>query len=458
MRAANSAADWAANSNGNYPGLCDHFVGLAYGFPNSGFESANAHWDQTPQSAKFPGDTNPPVGALVYFDTGKKWGHVAIVSGYDNQGRPLVTTTHANGGKPTVMTLGSIGMSYKGWAHPYFRGQVQKLDTSSVGTPRAAGTKTGGAVVDPTDESGVDTGQAPPPDPLSMRELADQYGFAYRVIKSVPELKKLFKEAFNDKTGQWTTEKFAMEVKNTKWYRKNADYARKAWVAQKTGGADWRAQEQEARLAVQQRATAMGASLTSEEMDDLAERYIFDGWSEPERAALMDQALSEQIELRKDSDLLMGAAGDLQQRLMQIANDNGLKYDMNFFQSAARSVAAGLSTDQDWEREMRAKAASMWPPYKDQILAGVDARSLASGYINKLSEVMELDPYTLDLNDPRIRMAMTGVDAQGNPKPMGLWEFEQSLRAAPEWMDTKQGQDQVSSVGAEVLRKMGFMA
>ena len=457
MRAATAAADWAANAGGNYPGLCDHFVGLAYGHAHSGFEHANAHWDQTPSKSKHPGDTKPPVGALVFFDTGKVYGHVAIVSGYDKSGRPLITTTHANGGKPTVMTLGQIGMSYKGWAEPYFAGKVQKLDPQTAGTPRAAGSKSGGAVVDPTDESGVDTGQAPPPDPLSMKELADQYGYAWRVIKSVPELKKIFKEAFNDETGQWTTQKFTLAVKDSKWYKQNADYARKAWVAEKTGGADWKAQVQEARLAVQKRATALGAAVNSEILDDLAHRYISEGWGEAEREQLLDSALSEAITVQDDG-MMLGSAGDLQDKLMKIANDNGLKYDTAFYQSAARSVAAGLSTDQDWEREMRSKAASMWPPYRDQILAGVDARYLASGYINKLAEVMEMDPYTLDLNDPRIRQAMTGVDAQGNPKPVGLWEFEQSLRADPKWMDTKKGQDQVSSVGAEVLRKMGFMS
>jgi hypothetical protein len=70
---------------------------------------------------------------------------------------------------------------------------------------------------------------------------------------------------------------------------------------------------------------------------------------------------------------------------------------------------------------------------------------------------MELDPYSVSLDDPALRGAMTGVDDKGNFRPMGLWEFEQSLRKDPKWKDTKQAQDDTVQIGMGILQRMGFV-
>jgi len=57
----------------------------------------------------------------------------------------------------------------------------------------------------------------------------------------------------------------------------------------------------------------------------------------------------------------------------------------------------------------------------------------------------------------RVCVQMTGVDDKGNPKQMGLWEFETQLKSDPAWMKTKQATDTVSSIGTDILRKFGFL-
>lgn len=454
-RNALAAADWAASNTGSYPGLCDHFVGLAFGLPHSGFESAAVHWQQTPSKLKHPGDSKPPVGALVFWDTGKQYGHVAIVSGYDKQGNPLITTTHANGGQPTVMTLGQAGMNYLGWATPYFGGKTAEVDMATAGQFRAAAGKTTGTSVASGDDSGVAVAPVTP-DKLSKRELAEEYGYAWRVIKAQPELRKLFMEAFNNEDGQWTEKKFGMAVRNSDWYKNNAEYARNAFIAEKTGGADWKAQVEEATQYVEKTAVEMGVQLSDVEKADFARRYIYEGWgTTAARGELMKEALGSKV--GAEGTELMGAAGNIADTLKGIAENNGLKYDDAFYADAARRVAIGLVTAEDVQRQVREDAASKWPTYAEQIRAGADARTLASAYINTYAKVMEKDPYSISLDDPNLRAAMTGVDEKGNFKPLGLWEFEQSLRSKPEWMDTKQAQDSVSSIGVGILQRMGFM-
>jgi hypothetical protein len=63
-----------------FAGLCDHLACLAYGFANSGFYSASAHWVAMVRTQHaHPGDRCPPVGSFVFWSTSGPDGHVALV-------------------------------------------------------------------------------------------------------------------------------------------------------------------------------------------------------------------------------------------------------------------------------------------------------------------------------------------------------------------------------------------
>jgi hypothetical protein len=87
----------------------------------------------------------------------------------------------------------------------------------------------------------------------------------------------------------------------------------------------------------------------------------------------------------------------------------------------------------------------------------VNARDLASGYINVMADTFEIMPDQVSLDDPYLRQAMTGIDDKGNPKPMGLFDFQQKLRQDPRWMNTKQAEDQISNIANDVLKMFGFV-
>lgn len=155
-RTAQGAVEWAGQSTAGketFPGICDHFVGRVYGQANSGYDNAKAHWTATPDRLRHSKDTKAPLGSLVYWNNGKD-GHVAVVTGTDGDGNPLITTTHTNGGTPTVMPLsqatrelGGKGM-YNGWAVPYFQGKTAALDgvTASSAPAQASATAVPGAL------------------------------------------------------------------------------------------------------------------------------------------------------------------------------------------------------------------------------------------------------------------------------------------------------------------------
>ena len=292
----------------------------------------------------------------------------------------------------------------------------------------------------------------PAKDKLQEAQMEKRFGFAKDVVWSNPELRRLYQSAIKE---GWTDEMFQSQLRGTRWYTENADYARKAWAAEQTGGADWTAQMEEAQQRVQDRATQLGAKMTPEMLSAMARRYVFEGWGEAARARMMDEALAGHI--TEKGDYYLGQSGDIQQSLMETARRNGINMSDGFYQSAAQSVARGLTTADDWDRELRSQAASKWPPYRDKILSGIDMQDLASGYINTMAQTFEIDPSSISLDDPYIKSALQGIDPKtGEPSMESLWDFEYRLKSDPKWTQTKQGANDVASVGMDVLRLMGF--
>jgi hypothetical protein len=294
-------------------------------------------------------------------------------------------------------------------------------------------------------------------DTLNKKELAAKYGYALRVLESDPELWQLFKRASNFKKGQWSKEEFTAQLMDTAWWRQNNESARKGLTAKALGGADWQAMLAEGKAAAQAEATRQGVTLNNDQLDSLAEDYVMKGWDQADRKQEMATAIAGNLQGAAEGEFMKGAAGSLQQQMMEIAEANGLKVSASFVESAARSVAMGLSTDDDWINQVREQSASVWgPQWQDKIMAGVDAKDLASGYINLMAQTFELNPDEIGLDDAYLRQAMTNVDANGNPAPLSLFDFQQKLREDPRFMKTKQAEDGVANVGNRILEMFGF--
>jgi hypothetical protein len=286
------------------------------------------------------------------------------------------------------------------------------------------------------------------PDRLTREELAAQYGFALKVIYSVPELTQLFKRAVNAREGQYTTQRFQAELQNSQWYQNNDKFFRAAWTAENLGGADWQSSLETARLAVADAARKVGADVSSEELETLSRRYLYEGWGDASRAGLLQDALSQEIAVFPSGGSFRGAAGNFVDNLKSVAFSNGLRYNDDWYLSAARSVARGDTTEQDWGREIRKQAAGMYPLYSDQINAGMNAYDIASPYITVLSQTFGYSPYDITLDNSDIRKAMMNGT--------NLFDFQMELRQKPEWMKTKEAEDKVASTSTEIMRMFGL--
>lgn len=286
-------------------------------------------------------------------------------------------------------------------------------------------------------------------DTFSMGAFQADYATAAGIVSGDASLQRLFKEAIDN---GWSPDLFKVKLQETNWYKtQGTDFARQAWINQQKGGKSWDDQLAAAAEVVQRRASQLGAVLTESDLKKFASNFLFLGWGTEGRSGLMDDALSQMVNIQK------GNAGVMVSQLKKLAMDNGMSFNDDYYQQAAASVARGESVLTDWTNDINLRAAEKNPLYGDKIKAGVTVRSLASPYIQRMADLLELDADQIKLDDPYISQALGGVDEKGNPKAMSFTDFETKLRNDPRWENTKNGKNTLLNMAESFMRSWGFV-
>ncbi len=113
----------AATGSGGWYRRCLAFVAQAYGWGFSGTPYAIDQYQVVmPTGLRHDGDRNPPAGALLFWSTGSRAGHVALYVG----GGMVASNDIEVDGQISIVPAGDIetrwGATYVGWAPPYFPG------------------------------------------------------------------------------------------------------------------------------------------------------------------------------------------------------------------------------------------------------------------------------------------------------------------------------------------------
>lgn len=293
--------------------------------------------------------------------------------------------------------------------------------------------------------------KATQPDVVTRRELADRYQYALDVIYSNDELKQLFNRAFNDKTGQWTPEKFIAELKNTDWW-KNGKYWRQAYTIENEG-TDWEDQFGVAQSVVRRRAVALGVTLDDAQAKKLARQYLYEGWYDGPRSAFLDEAISGSI-----GETSVGTE-DYVAQLRSIAWNFGVEkiVDDAWYTNAQKRLARGETTLDALTAEIREKAKSKYAPLSGAIDNGETTRSALKGYTASMADLLEVDMDKIDLDDPLLKKAWAAQNGpDGTPSTMTLFDFETEIRKDPRWKQTKNGRQSTLNVAESFLRSLGL--
>lgn len=304
--------------------------------------------------------------------------------------------------------------------------------------------------ISPEERAAYKARKALEPDPVSREELAQRYGLALKVIYANEEIKRLFLRAVDAKNGQWTAEKFAAKLRNTDWFAKGK-FWREAWLSEKEG-VEWEGDLAEASEIISRRATALGATLGEEQLARLSRRYLYEGWYDGTRAFYLDNALAKYI----GRDAI--GEGDIEGSLRTFAWQYGIDTQVNdnWYTNAMRRIAKGEATLESLQGELRDRAKSKYAPIAEQIDQGQTTRDALGSYISSYASLLEMEDKDVDLNDPLLQKAWGGVDDQGKPKAMSVYDFETEIRKDPRWRETGNGRRETINLAQGFLESLGF--
>jgi len=311
---------------------------------------------------------------------------------------------------------------------------------------RSAPSNNGGGIAAPRATS-IGSGAS---NSIDKKLLAQKYGWALSVLKSIPELYKIFNQAVK---GTWSPDEFAARVRDSKWYKTHNDQFRQTYVLEKTDPSKYKRLSSQKLADIQDLAASMGVKYDKDLFASVTRQALYNGWDD----AQVRNALAGMLDFSAGGHF-GGEAGQAEQELRNYAGQMGVSLSDNTLKTWLRSLVAGNHSIEDYQAYIQNNAELAFPAFSKQIKSGVTVRQIADPYIQSMGNILEINPNSIDLQNATIRKALTQVDDQGQATGTGvpIWQFENSLRQDPRWLQTNNAREQINGVAHSVLKDFGF--
>lgn len=297
-----------------------------------------------------------------------------------------------------------------------------------------------------------------------QQDYASQYGWSLAVLRSAPELSKLFDRAIS---GGYNQARFVAELRNTNWYKQHSESVRQALVLQKADPTTYKARiAQYATQIADQYYQLTGRKMSGPTAAHLGQQAFQLGYNDTQMMDLARKTVSS-ANLMKGG--IGGTLGEAERQLRQASEDYGIDLSDTYVKNAVNNIA-WQNTDATAEiSKLRQMAASKYPAYATQLAEGQTIKDIAEPYRQLMSKTLEISDQSIRINDRAIQSALTyapksmkeGANNSGNkptaPTGMPLWQFEQQLKNDPRWNKTKGAQDSMMAAGRQVLTDLGFL-
>lgn len=283
--------------------------------------------------------------------------------------------------------------------------------------------------------------------PKTEKEWAEYYDWAYSLLKSDSSLWKVFQKAIKE---GWEKAKFIAEVRRTTWYQNHSESWRQTEALKHTDPESWRAKVRTIYNNITQLAGQMGLRLNWQTMWDMAEDALAFGWDNAKLKSQMAKFLKPGV------GGYYGEAGEAEDQLRQYAFQMGVKINDGTLHGWLKGIIQGTRTVEDYKGWLQQQAISAFPTLAEQIKGGMTVRDIASPYMEAMGRILEINSEGLDLFDPLVRTALTGVNKEtGKAELKPLWQFENELRQDPRWLKTNNARQSINSTARSIGQMFG---
>ena len=300
-------------------------------------------------------------------------------------------------------------------------------------------------------------------DRLEADLMNSEFSWAWKLIKSVPELQDLWEQAIKD---GWTGARFKAKLMDSDWFQENDGYRRTILALEKTDPETYQRRLDGAVAKIRDDLARMGIRITDipdTRLKQMGRNFLLLGFDQGQNENVYQDWLGGNfLKMRENDKAVAGDALSNQDSLTALLLANG--FDPNseawagWIESSVNSIALGDMQLTDAQSHVREQAATLYPVFAERIRQGESVQDIAAAYFQLYADTLELNPSEISLRDPYMIEALQGVDKEtGKPRAMGLWDFQKALRKDDRWQYTKQANAMADGLASDILETFGFV-
>lgn len=276
------------------------------------------------------------------------------------------------------------------------------------------------------------------------------YGFVGLLARAVPELAGILQQAVQ---GQWTPDRFVQTVADSNWYKTTAATEREWITKQLTDPASAERELTVGSDKIRNLSQALGLRMPDiNEARSLFVRTRLDNLDEAGLKAHLARTLTTSPEGGGDM-------GRMVSEMFKLAHDYGYTsgdISTEILDAARRQLASsGVADVTAWQSKMVDYASAYYAPYKDEIRGGKSVADISKPVIDRVSQLLEVNPANVNFNDPLIKKAMTQWNPEG--RAYSLREIEDQTRRDARWKTTDNAKQSAVQMAEEIASRFGLI-
>jgi len=309
--------------------------------------------------------------------------------------------------------------------------------------PRTIGIPTVNVEADMPSEDTVDedtttddekTQPGPKPEPIDWEAIVaaievnaieaakELYGGFYALIEQNEEIKKLILDAYTQK---WDSNKFAVKLRDTEWWKTTADAARKFDIDEQLDPASTNQRVNEQALKIQEMAMAKGVRLNDVVTRQLAYDSLRMGW---DNITLANSVGAEILKAGPSTQLSQGYIGN---KIRGDALKYGIRLSDSTFTNWTEKILTGQASDQMYNDYLLNQAKMLYPALSNGFDRGLSFGEMTDPYAQQASRLLEIPTGQIDFTDPKWAAAFSQMDKDGNQRQMTYSEWDRYLKTTP---------------------------
>ncbi len=251
--------------------------------------------------------------------------------------------------------------------------------------------------------------------------------------------------------GGWDQGQLQGEIYKT-WWWKLTDASMRVWDAKifqdpATTQKEW---DQKA-LQVHNKALQLGAPVTHSDAHWLAGRVLREGWSDEQLNSFLGQTI------RNAGGASPGLVTDKMAGIKALAGKYLSSMDDAKAQEYAIRITEGSINQEAIETMLRDQAKNRFGWLSERIDQGLSPLDLFDSTRRVVAETLEMDPATINLNDPKWSELTSPVMEGTKQRSMNFAEAQRWARKRAEWRFTDNANKESSQMSLNLLKTMGVL-